>query len=159
MAEAAQREQAARAETLARHAAEREQRETVGVDDLLRQMNEQLTVLRGLQARMLRMVLAGEADGKVNFAAVREAREDGRAIREGIELLGRLIGQLQTGPTVNIVAFLGSSEWQVITTELRTATEPYPEASVAVAQALARLSQRLTSGQGGEAALVGATRG
>lgn len=156
-----QARKAARAEALADEAEAREQRESIHVDDLLRQMNDQLHVLRGLQARMVRIVLADEAAGKMNFAAVREAREDGRAIREAIELLGRLIGQLQTGHTLNIVTILGSESWQVIVSELRAAVEPFPpEVSTAIAGALARLGQRLGSGQGSPTpALAGSARG
>lgn len=51
---------------------------------------------------------------KTTLGAIREAWEN-------VELLAKPQGQLQTGTTINVVALLGSQEWQTITVELRTA--------------------------------------
>ena len=60
------------------------------------------------------------------LAAIREARGC-------IELLGKLAGQLQTAPTINVIM---SAEWQELQTLILAALEPYRDARLAVASAL-----------------------
>jgi hypothetical protein len=72
-----------------------------------------------------------QADQTNNWQAVRglhaEARND-------LELLAKLMGQLQTGITVNML--LVSPEWIRLRDKIVQALEPYPEARYALAVAL-----------------------
>jgi hypothetical protein len=65
-------------------------------------------------------------DLRAAVAAIREARGC-------VELLGKLAGQLQDAPTVNIVL---SPEWMAIQTNILAALGPHPEARLAVVHAL-----------------------
>jgi hypothetical protein len=53
-----------------------------------------------------------------------------------LELLGKLAGELQSAPQVNILI---SPEWVRLRTLILEALEPYPDARLAVAGALRRL--------------------
>lgn len=88
-----------------------------------------LDQVRGLHARTLRILSTAEAAGDAATAlrALREARG-------GLELLAKLLGELDTVPTVNVS--LGS-EWPALRSAILSALEPYPEARGAVAQAIA----------------------
>ena len=74
---------------------------------------------------------ASEAGGRAvrppPTGAIREARGS-------LELLGKLAGQLQEGPTVNILV---SAEWRGLQTVILKALEPHAAARLAVAEALA----------------------
>jgi len=58
--------------------------------------------------------------------AIREARGN-------IELLAKLLGELDERPVINLVA---APEWIQIRTAILVALQPYPEARVTVAEAL-----------------------
>jgi hypothetical protein len=88
-----------------------------------------LDEVRGLQARTLRILASAEAAGDAATAlrAVREARG-------GLELLAKLLGELDEAPTVNVSVNAG---WPALRTALLSALEPFPEARRAVVQAIA----------------------
>lgn len=65
-------------------------------------------------------------DDKTALAAIKEARS-------GLELLAKMVGELQTGTSVNITV---STQWIELRADLMTALEPFPEARVAVMHAL-----------------------
>lgn len=67
--------------------------------------------------------------GKELDTALRAIRE----VRGCIELLAKVTGELQEGPTVNILV---SAEWVSIQNNLLSALEPFPDARIAVAGAL-----------------------
>jgi len=98
--------------------------EVAHADDLLAQV-------RSLQDRALAILGTAEQDGdfKVALGAIREARGN-------LELLAKLLGELDDRPVVNILV---APEWLGMRAALLGALAPYPEASVAVATALARL--------------------
>ncbi len=96
--------------------------EVAQADDLLSQ-------IRDLQRRTLTMLTTAEKAGELPTAlkAVREARSN-------LELLAKLQGQLQEGTTVNVLV---SPEWVNVRTRIMVALQPYLEARLAVADALA----------------------
>jgi hypothetical protein len=93
-------------------------------DDLLAQV-------RDLQQTTLRLLERAEAAGKLTAAvlAVGQARQN-------IELMAKLVGELQQEGTVNILV---APEWLAVRAALLTALAPYPEARTAVATRLAEL--------------------
>lgn len=102
-------------------------RADVEEDPTLGQVNI-LDELRNLYRRMrLHLERAEKAD---NWQAIRgfhsEARQD-------LELLAKLLGQLDERPQVNLLV---SNEWAVIRMAIMQALEPYPDARLAVAKAL-----------------------
>jgi hypothetical protein len=101
-----------------------EAEEVARADDLLAQV-------RSLQARALAILdRAGMAsDLRAALVAVREARAN-------LELLAKLLGELQQEGTVNLTV---STEWLGVRGVLLDALRPYPEAGMAVAGALAHL--------------------
>lgn len=98
--------------------------EVVRGDDLLQQT-------RDLQAKALAILEKAELGGDLRtaIAANREARGC-------LELLGRLVGELDNRPQVNV--FL-SPQWQLVRQAVFVALEPYPEARLAVSERLARV--------------------
>ncbi len=68
-------------------------------------------------------------DLRTAIAAIREARGC-------VELLGKLAGQLNDAPTVNLFI---SAEWRTVQAIILTALEPHADARLAVADALAQL--------------------
>ena len=101
--------------------------EVARADDLLSQV-------RYLQDRTLSILTASEDAGEQRTAlvAIREARGN-------LELLARLIGELDDAPKVNI---LMSAEWMTIRAAMIEALVPHPEARSAVANALLELEDR-----------------
>jgi hypothetical protein len=99
-------------------------KEVAQADDLLSQV-------RDLQARALSILDQAEEAGdlKVALAAIREARGN-------LELLAKLLGQLQQEGTVNVLI---APEWLQVRAVLLQALQPYHDAKYAVAGALARL--------------------
>ena len=93
-------------------------------DDLLSQV-------RGLQTRALYILQRAEEAGDLRTAvmAIREARGN-------LELLARLLGELQEGATVNLL--VASPEWLQLRTLLLAALEAYPEARRSVVEVLMR---------------------
>ena len=98
--------------------------ETARADDLLGE-------LRDLQATTLGILRKAERAGKLGTAvmAIGQARRN-------LELLAKLIGQLDTRPTVNLLI---APEWLTVRATLLSALAPYPEARTAVAGQLAEL--------------------
>ena len=93
-------------------------------DDLLGQV-------RDLQGRTLSILTAAEGakDLKLALQAIVQARGN-------FELLGKLVGELQTAPVVNILVM---PEWVRVRGALMSALEPFTEARAAVAGALQEL--------------------
>jgi hypothetical protein len=94
-------------------------------DDLLAQV-------RGLQAKAERLLSQGEADGKLTVAlqAIREARGY-------VELLGKLMGELEGRTTINVWM---APEWLELRGALIAALVPFPQARQAVTSTLLRLT-------------------
>ena len=95
--------------------------EVAHADDLLVQV-------RDLQSRALTILDKAEEAGELSTAlrAIREARGN-------LELLGKLAGELQDGPTVNLYL---SPEWLELRSLIVAAVEPFPEARGSILQAL-----------------------
>ena len=98
--------------------------EVAEADDLL-------TEVRDLQARTLAILEATEEthEHRVALTAIREARGN-------LELLARLLGELDERPVTNILV---SAEWVSVRTVMMEALSPYPEARIAVAEQLSEL--------------------
>jgi hypothetical protein len=101
-----------------------EARDAARADDLLseaRRLKEVTMALlgRAVQANDLRTALL----------AVREARGN-------LELIGKLLGELDSGPAVNVLL---APEWVSVRTTLLAALGPYPEARAAAAAQLMAL--------------------
>lgn len=95
--------------------------EVADADNLLRQV-------RGLQAKAVAILLRAERDGDLRtaLAAIREARGC-------LELLAKLLGELDERPVVNLVV---APEWVMFRTVLIQALAPFPDARAAAAKAL-----------------------
>lgn len=98
--------------------------EMAQADDLLAQ-------LRALQADTRRILTKAEGAGKLGTAvmAIRE-------VRGNLELLARLLGELDERPQFNVLI---APEWLTVRAVLLTALAPYPDARIAVAGALAQV--------------------
>ena len=70
-------------------------------------------------------------DDRIALSAIREARSN-------LDLLGRLLGQLDNAPKIAVL--VNNPEWLTLRTVILTALEPYPEAREAVIDGLKRLS-------------------
>ncbi len=92
-------------------------------DDLL----DQVRKLQAVTMNILAMAYNG-ADLRTALQAIAQARGN-------LELLGRLLGELQAAP-VNILVM---PEWVTMRTVLLSALAPYPDARAAVAGELLRL--------------------
>ena len=99
----------------------REAEEVSNADELLEEV-------RGLQERAYAILDEAEETGDLRGAlwAIREARHN-------LELLARLLGELDQRTTVNVLV---SPEWMEIRTVIVGALEPHPEARGAVLRAL-----------------------
>jgi len=102
----------------------REAEEVSRADDLLDQV-------RGLQDRVLTILGKAENSGELRTAlgAIREARRN-------LELLAKLLGELDERPQVNILV---SPEWIAVRAAVLEALTPHPEARAAVAGRLLQL--------------------
>ena len=100
------------------------------VEEVVR-ADELLSQVRDLQGRTLSILTASEEAGELRtaLAAIREARGN-------LELLAKLLGELDEHPQVNILV---SVVWLTIRTAIMVALVPYPEARSAVAEALLEL--------------------
>jgi hypothetical protein len=98
-----------------------EAQDVARADDLLRQV-------RALQGSALRILIRAEqeGDGRTALAAIREARGN-------LELLAKLLGELDERPVVNLVV---APEWVSFRSVLLHALAPFPEARIAAAHAL-----------------------
>jgi len=95
------------------------------------QADDLLSEVQNLQARTLAILEAAEDAGehRTALAAIAEARRN-------LELLGKLAGEFDERPTVNVLV---SAEWVEIRTVLLEALSPYPHARAAVAKGLMQL--------------------
>jgi hypothetical protein len=98
--------------------------EVAQADDLLDQVwdLQRRALDRAEETRELRTALS----------AIREARGN-------LELLAKLLGELDERPTVNVLV---SAEWVTVRAAMMEALDPYPEARVAVAERLSGLEDR-----------------
>jgi len=96
-------------------------------DSLLEQVS-------ALHRRTLAILGRAEVEGehKLALAAIREARNN-------LELLGKLMGELNEQTTVNVLL---APEWLATRAEVMRALEPYVEARIAVSAALLELEER-----------------
>jgi hypothetical protein len=104
----------------------REAEEVAQADGLLEQA-------RHLQTHALDILQrAGKAgDLRTALAAISQARGN-------LELLGKLAGELDERPVVNVLV---SAEWVMIRTTMLEVLAPYPEARAAVADSLMELEE------------------
>lgn len=81
-----------------------------------------------------------EARGVLEEAKTKkDLRAANGAIREALRclsLLGQLVGELESGTTVNVANITMAPEWTALRTRLLEALAPWPEARAAAAQAL-----------------------
>lgn len=93
-----------------------------------------LAKVRGLERTARHLLEKSERKGQlgISVAALRE-------LRQVVELLARVTGELESGVTVNLFA----TEWPSTQRRILDALEPYPEARLSVARAL------LPAGNGG----------
>ncbi len=91
-------------------------------DNLLEQMRQLQQITMGILGRS---GLAG--DNKIALQAIGEARRN-------LELMGKLLGELDDRPQVNIL--VTSPEWLAVRSRLLVALEPYLDARMAAAEAL-----------------------
>ncbi len=101
-----------------------EAKEVAQGDDLLKQVRDLQRITMGLLAKAVQA-----NDLRTAVSAVGQARGN-------LELLGKLVGQLQQEGTVNLVV---SPEWIQVRAALLGALVPYPEARLAVADRLMTL--------------------
>lgn len=101
-----------------------------GAEDAAR-ADDLLAQVRQLQVRAHRILEKAEATGDLRAAlgAIREARGN-------LELLAKLLGELNDQPTVNVMV---SPEWVSIRTVVLGALGPFPDARAAVADRLLAL--------------------
>ncbi len=87
-----------------------------------------LEQVRNLQTRALSILDRADEAGDLRTAlgAIREARSN-------LELLAKLLGELQQEGTVNVTV---SPEWMTLRAVVITALHPYPDAAQAVSRAL-----------------------
>src|SRR3712207_388467 len=104
----------------------REVEEVAQADDLLDQV-------RNLQTRVLDILERAEKAGDLRtaLAAISQARGN-------LELLGKLAGELDERPVMNVLV---STEWATIRMALMDALSPYPEARSAVSGQLLELEE------------------
>ena len=89
-----------------------------------------------LAARIVRLVEHTEATLKMTDApeaSIADRCVAAREVRGNLTLIAKIAGEIQTAPTVNIVQM---PEWIEIQTVILHALAPYPEARIAVADAL-----------------------
>ena len=103
----------------------REAEAVAQADDLLGQ-------LRDLQATTL-AILTTAKDADEPLTALKAIGE----VRRNVELLAKLLGQLDTRPVVNLTI---APEWLALRGRLVTALAPYPEARVAVAAVISEVA-------------------
>jgi hypothetical protein len=101
-----------------------EEREAERADDLLSEARRLKEITMGLLGRAVQA-----NDLRTALVAVREARGN-------LELIGKLLGELDERPAVNVMV---STEWVAVRTALLAALGPHPDARVAVAQQLLSL--------------------
>jgi len=116
----------------------REAEEIAQADDLLAQVRE-LKERMETQYRFTQHILAKAAQAdelRTMLLAVREASNVNREMRGCLELLAKLLGQIDERTTVNILI---NPQWVSVRALLMDALQDYPEARVAVAASLQQL--------------------
>lgn len=99
--------------------------QVASADDLLSQ-------IKALQAKALAILDRNLGkDDKIALSAIKEARAN-------LELIGKLLGELASSPTVVMV---NNPEWIMLRTLIINALDNYPEAKMAVVNELERLSK------------------
>lgn len=89
------------------------------------QADSLLAQVRDLQTRAYVILDKAEGTGdlRTDLGAIREARGN-------LELLAKLLGELDERPQVNVLV---SAEWVAVRSQMMEALTPYPEARVAIA--------------------------
>ncbi len=105
-------------------AAEAEQ--VANADNLLEQLHE----LQQKTLAILERHSAAGGDDRIALSAIKEARSN-------LDLLGRLLGELDNAPKIAVL--VNAPEWQTLRTVILTALEPYPQAREAVVNELRRI--------------------
>jgi len=98
--------------------------EVARADDLLGQ-------LKDLQARTLGILNQASDDHRLALAAIAQARAN-------IELLGKLLGELREQPVVNLLLM---PEWVSMRGVILRALQPYPDAKLALVEALSKVER------------------
>ena len=99
--------------------------EVAHADSILTQVQE----LRDKAMTILDTACEDDGDKRIALGAIREARAC-------LELLGKLAGELQDSPTINLFV---SAEWLSVQAVILTALEPHADARFAVAAALGNI--------------------
>jgi transposase-like protein len=116
----------------ARLAHAQEAKEATQADSLL----DRLLDLSKETAAILKEVRTGEEpDNELALKAIARAEKQ-------IELQARLLGELKETATVNVLVL---PEWQTLRTAIISALAPFPQARVAVAEALQRIGNGLSA--------------
>jgi hypothetical protein len=110
-----------------------EAEEVARADDLIQQIQD-------LQERTERLLDKAEASGKWHSAFVGVGQ-----FRQNLELLARLIGELQETPQVQ-VNILASEQWLAVRGAMVEALQDYPQARAAVATRLLEIEEEQHSG-------------
>ena len=113
--------------------------EAVRGDLLLSQLQSQQARADQLYRQAERILRRAQArrDHGTSLAAIRTAASTLGEIRNSLELLAKLAGQLRESPTINILV---STEWGRVRGAVIIALAPFPEARAAVSQALLALT-------------------
>ena len=93
-----------------------------------------LAQVRELQAEALAILASAKADGRAGVAlsAIREASRL-------VELAGKITGELDERPTVNVLNLVQSPDWQQLRARLLDALAPFPDVRGVVASRLMEL--------------------
>ena len=108
-----------------------EEHEAARADDLLSEARRLKEITMGLLGRAVQA-----NDLRTALVAVREARGN-------LELIGKLLGELDERPQMNVMV---PAEWVAVRTTLLAALGPYPDARAAVAQQLVSLDLEASNG-------------
>jgi hypothetical protein len=86
-----------------------------------------LEQVRDLQAEALTILASAKETGRLSLAlaAIREASRL-------LELAGKVSGEIDSGPTVNVLSLVQSSDWQLLRARILGALSDYPDARRAV---------------------------
>jgi hypothetical protein len=98
----------------------------------IRMADNLLDQLRDLQQRTLKILCKAESSNDLRVAVSAISQ-----VRSNIELLAKLLGELDSKPTINVLI---SPEWIRVRTVLMDALIPFPEARMTVAESLESLS-------------------
>ena len=110
-------------------------KEALKADNTFAEYQKARTRIETLQTRTYDLLTKAESAENHNACVgyIREARAQEGELREQRKLLAELEGKLATQPQVNITL---NAEWIKLRTIMMTALDPYPDARLAVANAL-----------------------